>query len=164
MRVKDVTGDRWQRVGRLPAPARRLPGWKNDRIALAVFAHIAAPQIRLTTDPNTFFFFLDHLERKPPFRLEEDTTWDTNLELGLHWGLRMIERDEEIHGPSANAKVFVMVSDGEPWSGEVEKSLDRSAPRGTSRCSSSASARWEAGGCQPSWARTARRSRILTCR
>ena len=48
--------------------------WKNDRIALALFAHIAAPQIRLTKDPNTFFFFLDHLDKEPPFRIEDDTT------------------------------------------------------------------------------------------
>jgi hypothetical protein len=97
--------------------------WKNDRLALAVFARIAAPQIRLTRDPNTFFFFLDHLDDEPPFRLEEDSTWDTNLELGIHWGLRLIERDQEVHGPSQNAKVFVVVSDGEIWSGEVETSL-----------------------------------------
>ena len=65
---------------------------------MALFAHIAAPQIRLTKDPNTFFFFLDHLDKAPPFRIEDDTTWDTNLELGIYWGLRVIERDEELHG------------------------------------------------------------------
>ena len=96
--------------------------WKDDRIAMALFAHIAAPQIRLTKDPNTYFFFLDHLD-EPPFRLEDDTTWDTNIELGIYWGLRLIEKDEEIHGPSSNAKAFVLISDGQAWSGEVEKSI-----------------------------------------
>ena len=91
---------------------------------MAAFAHIAAPQIRLTRDPNTLFFFLDHLQRRPPFRIEDDTTWDTNLELGIHWGLRLVEKDEELHGRSPNAKLFVMLSDGEAWSGEVAKSLD----------------------------------------
>ncbi len=104
--------------------------WREDRIALAAFAHIAAPQIRLTRDPNTLFFFLDHLERQPPFRLEDETTWDTNLELGLYWGLRLLEKDEELHGRSPNAKLFVMLSDGEAWSGEVAKSLDLVASRG----------------------------------
>ena len=57
---------------------------------------IATPQVRLTRDPNTFFFFLDHLEDEPPFRLEDDTTWDTNIERGIYWGLRLIDKDEEM--------------------------------------------------------------------
>jgi Ca-activated chloride channel family protein len=125
MRVKDVPGDRWQRSTRFLRMLGDSMSWKEDRIALAVFARIAAPQIRLTRDPNTFFFFLDNLEKTAPFRLEDDSTWDTNLELGIHWGLRLIEKDEELHGPSSNARVFVMISDGEAWSGEVEKSLQK---------------------------------------
>ena len=94
-------------------------------MALTVFAHIATPQIRLTSDPNTVFFFLDHLHGRPPFRLEDDTTWDTNLEQGIAWGLRLLEKDRELHGPSANGKLFVMLSDGEAWSGEVARSIER---------------------------------------
>ena len=94
-------------------------------MALTVFAHIATPQIRLTNDPNTVFFFLDHLHGRPPFRLEDDTTWDTNLEQGIAWGLRLIEKDRERHGPSINGKLFVMISDGESWSGEVARSIER---------------------------------------
>ena len=123
MRVKDVPGDRWQRSTRFLRMLGDSMSWKQDRIAMAVFARIAAPQIRLTTDPNTFFFFLDNLEKAPPFRLEDDSTWDTNLELGIHWGLRLIEKDEELHGPTSNARIFVLMTDGEAWSGEVEKSL-----------------------------------------
>jgi Ca-activated chloride channel family protein len=123
MRVQDVEGDRWQRSMKFLRTLGDALSWKSDRIALAVFAHIAAPQVRLTTDPNTLFFFLDHLDTRPPFRIEEDTTWDTNLELGIHWGLRMLERDEEIHGRSPNAKLFLVLSDGELWTGEVEKAL-----------------------------------------
>lgn len=123
MRVQDAPGDRWQRSTRFLRMLGDSMSWQNDRIALAVFARIAAPQIRLTKDPNTFFFFLDNLEKAPPFRLEDDSTWDTNLELGIHWGLRLIEKDQELHGPSSNAQIFVMISDGESWSGEVEKSL-----------------------------------------
>ena len=99
--------------------------WNDDRMALTVFAHIATPQIRLTSDPNTVFFFLDHLHNKPPFRLEDDTTWDTNLEQGIAWGLRLLDKDRELHGPSINGKLFVMLSDGESWSGEVARSIDR---------------------------------------
>jgi Ca-activated chloride channel homolog len=129
MRVKDMQGDRWQRSMKFLRLLGDSLSWKSDRIALAVFAHIAAPQIRLTTDPNTFFFFLDHLDTEPPFRIEEDTTWDTNLELGIHWGLRMMERDEEMHGRSSNAKVFLVLSDGELWSGAVEKALQETRAR-----------------------------------
>src|SRR5688500_4363922 len=130
MHVKDVIGDRWQRSIRFLRVVADSLSWNNDRIALAVFAHIATPQIRLTNDPNTFFFFIDHLDKTSPFRLQDATSWDTNLELGIYWGLRLIERDEDIQGKSPNAKVFVMVSDGESWSGEVEKSLKKAAERG----------------------------------
>jgi Ca-activated chloride channel family protein len=129
MRVQDVSGDRWQRSVRFLRMLGDSLSWQNDRIAMAVFARIAAPQVRLTKDPNTFFFFLDHLERDPPFRLQDESTWDTNLERGIHWGIRLLERDEELHGKSLNAKVFVMISDGEAWSGEVEKSLLEAASR-----------------------------------
>lgn len=129
MRVKDVRGDRWQRSMRFLRLLGDSLSWESDRIALAVFARVAMPQIRLTSDPNTFFFFLDHLDVRPPFRIEEDTTWDTNLELGIHWGLRIMERDEELHGRSQNAKIFLVLSDGELWSGEVAKSLQDTLAR-----------------------------------
>ena len=125
MHVKDVAGSRWQRS---MAFVRRLGdalSWQDDRMALAVFAHIATPQIRLTRDPNTVFFFLDHLSARPPFRLEDDTTWDTDLEQAVVWGLRILDKDEELHGVSPNARVFLMLSDGEAWSGEVARSIDR---------------------------------------
>jgi hypothetical protein len=130
MRVKDVPGDRWRRSMRFLRTLGNALAWNNDRIALAVFAHIATPQVRLTKDPNTFFFFVDHLEERSPYRLEDDTTWDTNLEQGIYWGLRLIEKDEELYGKNANAKLFVMISDGESWSGEVESSLEQAVQRG----------------------------------
>ena len=98
MHVQDVAGGRWQRS---MAFVRRLGdalSWQDDRVALAAFAHIATPQIRLTRDPNTVFFFLDHLGARPPFRLEDDTTWNTDLEQAVAWGLRILEKDEELHG------------------------------------------------------------------
>ena len=114
---------RWQRSIQFLRVLGDSLSWTDDRIALTVFAHIATPQVRLTRDPNTVFFFLNHLKGVPPFRLEDDTTWDTNAEQGIAWGLRLIQKDEELHGPSANAKLFVLISDGETWSGEVARSL-----------------------------------------
>jgi Ca-activated chloride channel family protein len=127
MHVKDVPGNRWQRSMDFLRLLGDSLSWTDDRMALTVFAHIATPQIRLTNDPNTVFFFLDHLHGKPPFRLEDDTTWDTNLEQGIAWGMRLLEKDRELHGPSTNGKLFVMLSDGESWSGEVARSIERAS-------------------------------------
>jgi hypothetical protein len=100
---------------------------------------MATPQIRLTKDPNTYFFFLDHLEDRSPFRLEDYGTWDTNIERGIYWGLRLIEKDEELRklsglaekaGVATNARAFVLISDGQSWSGEVAKSLALAQERG----------------------------------
>jgi Ca-activated chloride channel homolog len=123
MRTKDVAGNRWQRSMKFLRTLGESLAWRDDRIAMALFAHIAAPQVRLTTDPNTFFFFLDHLSGDSPFRLEDDTTWDTNIELGIAWGMRVIEKDEELYGRNPNAKAFVLVTDGQAWTGEVANAL-----------------------------------------
>jgi Ca-activated chloride channel family protein len=123
MRTGDVAGNRWQRSMRFLRVLGESLAWKDDRMAMALFAHIAAPQVRLTKDPNTFFFFLDHLAQEPPFRLEDDTSWDTNIELGIAWGMRLIEKDTELYGKSPNAKAFVLVTDGQAWSGEVARAL-----------------------------------------
>jgi Ca-activated chloride channel family protein len=123
MRVGDVVGSRWQRSLQFLRQLGESISWGNDRLAMALFARIATPQVRLTKDPNTYFFFLDHLAEESPFRLEDETSWDTNTELGIYWGIKLIDRDEQIHGRSPNAKAFVLVSDGQTWSGEVERSL-----------------------------------------
>lgn len=125
MHVTDVAGGRWARSMAFVRTLGDALSWQDDRVALAAFAHIATPQIRLTRDPNTVFFFLDHLGARPPYRLEDDTTWNTDLEQAVAWGLRILEKDEELHGVSPNARVFLMLSDGEAWSGQVAKSIDR---------------------------------------
>ncbi len=130
MYVEDVAGSRWHRSMDFLSVLGNALRWKDDRIAMAIFANIAAPQVRLTTDPNAFFFFLHHLSAKPPFRLEDDQTWDTNVEQGIHWGLRLITKDAELNGRSQNAPAFVLISDGQVWSGEVRNSLDSARARG----------------------------------
>lgn len=130
MHVKDVPGDRWQRSIRFLRVLGDSLRWDEDRIALTLFARIAAPQVRLTRDPNTFFFFLDNLREKSPFPIEDDTSWDTNIELGVDWGMRVIDKDAEIRGKSKNAPLFVLITDGQAWSGVVEQSLRRCRDRG----------------------------------
>jgi Ca-activated chloride channel homolog len=123
MHVRDVEGNRWQRSIAFLRTLGDSLSWDEDRMALTLFAHIAAPQVRLTRDPNTFFFFLDHLSDSPPFRLEDDTSWDTNIALGIEWGLRLIDKDEELRGKSLNAKQFVLLTDGQAFSGVVQDAL-----------------------------------------
>jgi len=123
MYVKDIKPDRWRRsIQFLRAFADAL-SWKGDRVALAIFAHTSAPQVRLTKDPNSFFFFLDHLSDHSPFRLEDTPTWDTNIETGIGWGLKLAEKDAELFGKSKNPKGFVVITDGQAWSGDVAIAL-----------------------------------------
>jgi Ca-activated chloride channel family protein len=139
MHVSDVRPNRWQRSMRFLRTVGEALRWENDRIAMALFAHVATPQIRLTKDPNTYFFYLDHLDEISPFRLEDYGTWDTNIERGIYWGLRLLEKDEELRrqsglaekmGAENNVRAFVLVSDGQSWSGEVAKSLALAQERG----------------------------------
>ena len=134
-------GDRWQRSMRFLRTLGESLRWKDDRMAMALFAHIAAPQVRLTKDPNTYFFFLDHLAHESPFRLEDDTTWDTNIELGIAWGMRLIEKDSELLRQVAERQGVRagLRRPGVERRGGARRSRSR-APT-TSRSSSSASAR-----------------------
>lgn len=123
MYVTDVTPDRWQRSVRFLRAFADALSWQGDRVALALFSQLASPQVRLTKDPDALFFFIDHLGAHSPFRLEDNPTWDTNIEEGLYWGLRLVEKDEEIFGKSKNPKAFVVISDGQAWSGNVATAL-----------------------------------------
>jgi len=123
MYVKDVKPDRWRRSIQFLRTFGDALSWKGDRLALAIFAHTAAPQLRLTKDPNSFFFFLDHLGDHSPFRLEDTPTWDTNIETGLEWGVKLVEKDAELFGKSKNPKGFVVITDGQDWSGTVATAL-----------------------------------------
>jgi Ca-activated chloride channel homolog len=123
MYVRDVAPDRWRRSVQFLRTLGEALSWRGDRVALALFAQLAAPQVRLTTDPNALFFFLDHLGERSPFRLEDNPTWDTNIEEGIRWGLRIIETDEELFGRSGNPKAFVVITDGQAWSGTVATAL-----------------------------------------
>jgi len=129
MYVTDVKPDRWRRSVQFLRTFAETLSWKGDRVALALFAQLAAPQVRLTKDPNALFFFIDHLGDRSPFRLENLTTWDTNIEEGIRWGLRLVEKDEEVFGKSGNPKAFLVISDGQSWSGTVATALQEARAR-----------------------------------
>jgi len=123
MYVSDVRPDRWRRSVQFLRTFAETLSWQGDRVALALFAQLAAPQVRLTKDPNALFFFIDHLGEHSPFRLENATTWDTNIEEGIRWGLRLVEKDEEVFGKNGNPKAFLVISDGQSWSGTVANAI-----------------------------------------
>ena len=123
MYVSDVRPDRWRRSVQFLRTFAETLSWQGDRVALALFAQLAAPQVRLTKDPNALFFFIDHLGDHSPFRLENTTTWDTNIEEGIRWGLRLVEKDEEVFGKNGNPKAFLVISDGQAWSGTVANAV-----------------------------------------
>jgi Ca-activated chloride channel homolog len=130
MHVTDVAPDRWKRSVQFVRSFAETLSWKGDRVALALFAFHAAPQIRLTKDPNALFFFIDHLGAQPPFPLEDDPTWDTNIEEGVSWGLKLVETDERLFGGNKNPKAFIVISDGQAWSGKVARALADARARG----------------------------------
>ena len=141
MYVTDVKPDRWRRSIRFLRTFAEALSWKGDRVALALFAHLASPQVRLTRDPNALFFFLDHLGDRSPFRLEDIPTWDTNIEEGIRWGLKLVEKDEELFGKSGNPTAFVVITDGQAWSGSVAVGAAAGARQEDSRSSWSVLAR-----------------------
>ena len=49
----------------------------------------------------------------------------------MYWGLKLVEKDEELYGKSKNARAFVVISDGQAWSGDVAKSLLTARERNT---------------------------------
>lgn len=119
IRVTDVHPDRWQRsMMFLRTLVETLP-WKDDRMGLAVFANHALPQVRLVRDPNTVIFFIEHLKGGSPFSLEENTSWDTNAYEGIRWGMKLVVKDEEYYGKNPNPKAFILLSDGDQYSGET---------------------------------------------
>jgi len=132
MRVRDMGTDRWQRAMQWVRTLTKTLSWNGDRMALATFADIAVPQVRLTRDPNTILFFLDHLDDEPTFRLENETSWNTNVEDAIYWGVKLVETDQEMYGRSKNARTFVVISDGQVWSGNVLRAITAAAQRGIS--------------------------------
>lgn len=129
MYVSDVKPDRWRRSVLFLRTFAEALSWQGDRVALALFASQAAPQVRLTRDPNALFFFIDHLGDHSPFTLENVTTWDTNIEEGIRWGLRLIEADERLFGTSGNPKAFLVITDGQAWSGTVATAVKAARDR-----------------------------------
>jgi Ca-activated chloride channel family protein len=48
----------------------------------------------------------------------------------MAWGLQLIDVDEQLFGASGNPKAFVVISDGQAWSGTVAKAVAMARARG----------------------------------
>ena len=131
MHVTDVAPNRWRRSVQFLRVFAESLSWNGDRVALTIFASDAAPQVRLTKDPNALFFFIDQLGDEPPFSIEDEPTWDTNIEVGVSWGLQLVAMDEKLFGKTNNPKAFVVISDGQAWSGTVARAVASARARNT---------------------------------
>ncbi len=124
MRTRRRAGQPLAALDAVPAHARRVAGLEGrPHRDGAVRAHRRAAGAADEGSEHLLLLPRSPRRSESPFRLEDDTTWDTNIELGIAWGMRLIEKDKEIYGKSPNAKAFVLVTDGQAWSGEVARSL-----------------------------------------
>ncbi len=64
MRTRRRAGQPVAALDAVPADARRIARLERRSHGDGAVRAIAAPQVRLTKDPNTFFFFLDHLAQR----------------------------------------------------------------------------------------------------
>ena len=55
-------------------------------------------------------------------------TWKTPI----YWGVKLVETDQEMYGRSKNARTFVVISDGQVWSGNVQRAITAAGQRGVS--------------------------------
>jgi Ca-activated chloride channel homolog len=90
----------------------------QDRVGLVSFAGASMIISYLTEDANNILYYLDYLKN--------DTTLShgTNIGGGLRNGLDVIRKDAEVYPRAArNKKVFILVSDGEDNSAELEAAV-----------------------------------------
>jgi Ca-activated chloride channel family protein len=92
---------------------------EHDRVGLVSFAGASMIVSYLTEDANNILYYLDYLK--------DDTTLShgTNIGAGLSNGLNVIRKDAEVHpGAARNKKVFILLSDGEDNSAELEAAVN----------------------------------------
>ena len=130
MHVTDVAPNRWRRSVQFLRAFGETLSWRGDRVALAIFAYHAAPQVRLTKDPNALFFFIDHLGEQPAISDRR------RADLGhQHRDRRVVGAPAGRHRREAvrkdeQPKAFVVISDGQAWSGTVGTSAGHARARG----------------------------------
>lgn len=133
-RPDDRMRNRWQWEMCFTRAFTKELRWEQDRMGIALFADRGAPLVHLTQDPNVVLFFIEQIADSIPFRLDNVTSWNTNIEEGLFWSRRMIELfddfNEERGTEDENVRIVVLVSDGGVVEGEVGKEIEHLQERG----------------------------------
>jgi Ca-activated chloride channel family protein len=91
---------------------------EHDRIALVTFAGASVIISHLTEDANNILYYLDYLR--------EDTSLShgTNVGSGLRNAMTVIRKEAEVNpGAARNKKVFILLSDGEDNSAELDDAI-----------------------------------------
>jgi uncharacterized protein (DUF58 family) len=123
MYTRDVAPDRWRRSVRFLRAFSEALGWRGDRVALALFAHLRRAAGPPDQGSNALFFFLDHLATTRRSASKTTRRGTRTSRRGLRWGLRLIDKDEQLFGRSRNPKAFVVITDGQSWSGQSRNAL-----------------------------------------
>lgn len=118
MRATDIQPSRLERALEVIGVFSRTK-LAQDRIGLVSFAGNSMIISYLTEDSNNILYYLDYLK--------EDTTVNhgTNIGRGLRNGLTVVRKETEISpGAARNKKVFILLSDGEDNSSELDAAID----------------------------------------
>jgi Ca-activated chloride channel homolog len=123
MKAADIQPSRLERALEvIGAFSRTKP--EHDRIGLVSFSGNSMIVSHLTEDANNILYYLDYLK---------DTALSpgTNIGRGLRNGLTVVRKETEMSpGAARNKKVFILLSDGEDNSSELEAALNEVSEAG----------------------------------
>ena len=117
MKAADIQPSRLERALEvIGAFSRTKP--EHDRIGLVSFAGNSMIISHLTEDANNILYYLEYLKETP-------LSPGTNIGRGLRNGLTVVRKETEMSpGAVRNKKVFILLSDGEDNSSELEAALN----------------------------------------
>jgi Ca-activated chloride channel family protein len=123
MKAADIQPSRLERALEvIGAFSRTKP--EHDRIGLVSFAGNSMIISHLTEDANNILYYLEYLKETP-------LSPGTNIGRGLRNGLTVVRKETEMSpGAARNKKVFILLSDGEDNSSELEAALNEVSEAG----------------------------------
>ena len=117
MRARDIQPSRLERALDVIGVFSRTK-LQHDRVGLVSFAGNSTIISYLTEDSNNILYYLDYLRNDPA------VSHGTNIGRGLTNGLTVIRKESEVSPEAArNKKVFVLLSDGEDNSSELDAAV-----------------------------------------
>ncbi|HYY24382.1 MAG TPA: VWA domain-containing protein [Candidatus Udaeobacter sp.] len=123
MKAADIQPSRLERALEvIGAFCRTKP--EHDRIGLVSFAGNSMIISHLTEDANNILYYLEYLKETP-------LSPGTNIGRGLRNGLTVVRKETEMSpGAARNKKVFILLSDGEDNSSELDAALNEVSEAG----------------------------------